>query len=174
MFTEYSHLMPLCHLTIGQQDEQKERRGGDRRAERGAREMRRLCLSPTLSAASGFHGDGVSERGRRARTPAPQEKQLLRSSRFDPRHPAPITVSRLAGSSRRLRSSRSPATGASARQSPVRATGGLQGVTGLHTANTPACLPGDARRRFVWQLHRRMPAMPCKLLPYNTLVVECL
>lgn len=49
---------------IDQQGEQKERQGGDRPAERGVSEMPLLCLSPTLSVASGFHGDEVSERGR--------------------------------------------------------------------------------------------------------------
>ncbi len=157
----------FASLITGQEGKQRERRGGDRRAERGAREMLLLSLSPTQLAASGFHGDEVLERGRWARTRAPQEYQewdqpLLQSSGLDLRHPAPTMVSRLVESSRRLRSTRSPVMGASALKSPVRTTRGLQREMGLLAANTRACQSGDLREGFVWQVHRRVPAMPCK------------
>lgn len=146
---------------------QKKSWGGGRRAERGAREMLLLCLSPTLSAASGFRGDEVFGLGQWVRSRASQMKQrqghlLLKSNRFAPPHRAPTMVNLLVEFCRRHRSTRSPATVASARKAPIRVSEGLLGATRLYAANTPACPSEDTREDIVWQVHRSMPAIPCK------------
>lgn len=126
-----------------------------------------LYLSPTLSAASGFRGDEAFGLGRQARSRASQMKQrqghlLLKSNRSAPPHRAPTMVSLLVEFCRRHRSTRSHATGASAQKAPIRAPEGLLGVMRLYAANTPACPSGDTREDIVWQVHRSVPAIPCK------------
>lgn len=126
-----------------------------------------LCLSPTLSAASGFRGDEAFGLGRQARSRASQMKQRqghlqLKSNRFAPPHRAPTMVSLLVEFCRRHRSTRSHATGASAQKAPIRVPEGLLGVMRLYAANTPACPSGDTREDIVWQVHRNVPAIPCK------------
>lgn len=126
-----------------------------------------LCLSPTLSAASGFRGDEVFGLGRQARSRASQMKQLqghllLKSSRFAPPRRAPTMVSLLVEFCRRRRSTRSHGTAASAHKAPTPVPEGLLAVMRLVAANTPACPSGDTREDIVWQVHRSMPAIPCK------------
>lgn len=136
-----------------------------------------LCLSPTLSAASGFHGDEAFGLGRQARSR--QGRLLLESTRSAPRHRAPTVVSLPVESCRRHRSTRSPATAASAPKAPTRGPEGGRPrgvITSLSASNTPACPSADTRADVVWQVHRSVPAAPCKFThaPKKTLHVNLL
>lgn len=125
-----------------------------------------LCLSPTLSAASGFRGDEVFGFGQRAPKCVSQMKRQQGGLPLQCAPPlrAPTTASPPVEFCRRPRGTRSPATAASAPKAPAPAPQGRLGVT-----RPPACPGGATREDTVWRVRRSRPAVPCEFTGSRTL-----